>query len=123
MTNHRGFTLLEVLISLFLLSLMLLGVMAAQVVSLREARGLYYFQQAMMLAENMVEYLAAHGGVAAGYQRRWQQDIALGLPVASGEVTRAFPVYRIVVQWGSDGKSCHQNHAGVSGCAVINHMM
>ena len=80
MKKLHGFTLLEVLISLFLLSLLLLGVTAAQVVALREAREMYYFQQAMMLAENMSEYLVVHGGDMSRYEQSWREQIHQALP-------------------------------------------
>lgn len=122
MKKNHGFTLLEVLISLFLLSLLLLGVTAAQVAALREARGAYYFQQARMLAENMSEYLVVHGGDVSRYEQSWREQINQALPDASGTVSGSYSDYRVVIQWGGM-KSCDKNLIGGAGCCVIDRKM
>lgn len=122
MKKHHGFTLLEVLISLFLLSLLLLGVTAAQVAALREARATFYFQQARMLAENMSEYFVVHGGDVSRYEQSWREQIYQALPEASGTVSGSYPDYRVVIQWGGM-KSCNKNLIGDAGCCVIDRKM
>ncbi len=119
MNKPQGFTLLEVLITLFLLSLLILAITAAQVTAQREARGALYFHHALLLAENMAEYLTVHGGDVARYEKNWRDQINQVLPDASGSVSGAFPDYRVYVAWGGS-KSCDKNSMGVSGCCVIN---
>jgi prepilin-type N-terminal cleavage/methylation domain-containing protein len=120
MNNHHGFTLLEILVSLFLLSITLLAVNAAQITSLQQSRGLYYFQQASILADNMAEYLSAHHGNINNYQQTWNDDINLILPDAAGQLSGQFPAYRITINWGGTKQNCQHNQPGVVGCVVLS---
>ena|SRR3990167_1718335 len=115
----NGFTLLEVLISLFLVSLVMLGLMTAQVKILRDARSLYYFQQARGLAEGMAEYIAGNQGDSSGYYAQWQELIHHQLPSSSGSITGQRPNLFIKIYWGGN-RVCTQNHQGLAGCIIIN---
>lgn len=53
MFNARGFTLIEVLISMVILAIGLLGLAAMQAISLRDNQDAYYYQQATLLAYEM----------------------------------------------------------------------
>ncbi len=120
MTPKNGFTLLEVLISLLLLSLVLLGVDAAQVLVMRETRGVYYFQQATLLAEAMVEYTGSHHGDPSGYERKWQQQIAGILPIGTGRVSVSRTDMKVEVMWGDTQQVCQKTKQGVKGCVIIS---
>jgi type IV pilus assembly protein PilV len=50
---QRGFTLIEVLISMVILAIGLLGLAAMQAISLRDNQDAYYYQQATLLAYEM----------------------------------------------------------------------
>jgi len=70
----NGFTLLEVMISLLILSIGLLGIAALQANSLKTNHGAYQRTQAIFLAYDMMDRLRANRTAAlAG-----QCDIALG---------------------------------------------
>lgn len=112
-----GFTLLEVMISLFIASLVLLGVTAAEIRALREARGILYFNRAILLNENMAEYLLVYGD-ASGYLRLWQHEVQRDLPDASAAVTGLSPRFTISITWGGYDQVCHQSRAGLSGCVT-----
>ncbi|MDD5753949.1 MAG: type IV pilus modification protein PilV [Methylococcales bacterium] len=53
MFKSRGFTLIEVLISMVILAIGLLGLAAMQAISLRDNQDAYYYQQATLLAYEM----------------------------------------------------------------------
>lgn len=53
MITQRGFTLIEVLISMVILAIGLLGLAAMQAMSLRDNQDAYYYQQATLLAYEM----------------------------------------------------------------------
>ena len=53
MIVQRGFTLIEVLISMLILAIGLLGLAAMQAISLRDNQDAYYYQQATLLAYEM----------------------------------------------------------------------
>ena len=53
MILQRGFTLIEVLISMVILAIGLLGLAAMQAISLRDNQDAYYYQQATLLAYEM----------------------------------------------------------------------
>lgn len=110
-----GFTLLEVMISLFILSLVLFGVTAAEINALREARGILYFNRAVSLNENMAEYLLVYGD-ASGYLPQWQHEVQRTLPDASAAVTGFSPHFTISITWGGRDLACHQSKAALSGC-------
>lgn len=118
MRKSNGFTLLEVLVGLFLLSVVMLGMMAAQVKKLHDLRGIYYFQYAEGLAENMTEYIVSHHGDKAGYYQEWLNVIKHQFPSAIGKVEGKFPDVLVSIRWG-DSRTCSQSHAGLSGCVII----
>lgn len=73
MFDSRGFTLIEVLISMVILAIGLLGLAAMQGISLRDNQDAYYYQQATLLAYEMQDRIRANGlywsensGVTAG---------------------------------------------------------
>lgn len=61
--HSRGFTLIEVLISMVILSIGLLGLAAMQAVSLRDNLDSYYYQQATLLAYEMQDRIKGNSGV------------------------------------------------------------
>ncbi len=57
----RGFTLIEVLISMVILAIGLLGLASLQAISLRDNQDAYYYQQATLLAYEMQDRIRANG--------------------------------------------------------------
>jgi len=58
----RGFTLIEVLISMVVLAVGLLGLAAMQALSLRDNQDAYYYQQATLLAYEMQDRIMVNQG-------------------------------------------------------------
>lgn len=114
-----GFTLLEVLVSVLILAVGLLGMAGLQVTGLRSAHSAYLRTQASLLAYDIAdsmranrvnalagEYAIAFGGAApAGTTRdadlaRWLAEIAAELPGGEGEIVAGVgTVYSITVRW------------------------
>lgn len=60
--SPKGFTLIEVLVALVVLSLGLLGLASLQLLGLKNTNNAYYRTQASMFANNMVERIRANPG-------------------------------------------------------------
>ena len=129
--RSRGFTLIEVLIALVVLSIGLLGIAALQGVGLRSSHVAYLTSQASLLAYDMSDRIRAnpaefstHGLVfdcpetpattplADADMHEWSCAVETILPEGSGTVTRTpagdFLRYTIVVEWEdlqSDGEA------------------
>lgn len=118
MRKNFGFTMLEVMISMLLFSIVLLGAVMANVSSMRLMRSALYFRQASILAESMAAYLSANGGTPAGYMYAWQSEVRQSLPAAHSRVdSRALLVE---VSWGGEKLPCKKIKTGLSGCVVIS---
>ncbi len=113
-----GFTLIEVLISLMLLSLMLLGFDAMEIHSLRTLRASYYFHVATQQLTVMAERLQALGAHAGLEEQKilWNRQNQQLLPEGIGTVTGSYPLYVITVYWGKIKNKCDQISLGQSGC-------
>ena len=64
---HDGFSLIEVLISMVILSIGLLGAMALQATSLKEAQVSNYRDNATLIAQSVLDAIRANRANAVGY--------------------------------------------------------
>lgn len=122
MQRQRGFTLIEAMVSLVILSIGLLGVAALQLSSLRSNHSSSLRSQATLLAYDVVDRMRANqnaalagnydislagtsagGTVALDDLVRWKQNLANTLPSGQGSVARtgtgAATRFTITVQW------------------------
>lgn len=122
LSGSGGFTLLEVLIALVVLSIGLLGIAALQGVGLRTSHGAYLTSQASLLAYDMADRIRANPAgfavndlvfncpetpattpLADAEMDEWSCAVETLLPKGSGTITRMavgdFMRYTIVVQW------------------------
>jgi prepilin-type N-terminal cleavage/methylation domain-containing protein len=113
-----GFTLLEVLISLFILSLLLLGLDAAETQALRQAKAVYYFNVAREQLNSMVEQLqTTQGAEFANIEAKWNEQNKQILPQGKGQISKQLPQFILSIFWGENiDASCQRNKIGLSGC-------
>jgi type IV pilus assembly protein PilV len=79
-TESRGFTLIEVLVSMVILAIGLLGLAVLQIASMQNTQGGYLRAQATLLAYDIIDRMRANiPGVSAG-----NYDIALADPAPGG---------------------------------------
>jgi type IV pilus assembly protein PilV len=115
-----GFTFIEALVALIVLSIGLLGVAALQLTSLRSNHSASLRSQATLLASDMVDRMRANRTVAlAGAYDvdfddvaddesaqqsqidlvRWQVNLANTLPAGRGSIARNGTTFTVTVQW------------------------
>lgn len=119
--GQSGLSLLEVLISVLVLTLGLLGVAALQVQALRASSDAQYFQQATQLANDYLERVRANsvdisqygipntkpscsqpsltGSVAANDRNLWLQKVACSLPDGTAQFSITGQQVRISITW------------------------
>jgi type IV pilus assembly protein PilV len=127
----RGMTLIEVLVSLVVISVGLLGVAALQVVSLRNSQGSYLRTQATALADDIIDRMRANRTAALNSQyniafgqtvtlpttptqaqidlSQWKQALVTELPktptggIADGRIVINGSVVTVTIRWGERG--------------------
>lgn len=108
--------LIEVLVSLFLLSLILLGMDGLGLYAMQENRNIWLFNLAVNQFINMSEIIKASGNLSTEQLERWNQENRMVLPHGRGEVTGEFPDYVITVYWGEGSEACNKTQLGGAGC-------
>jgi Tfp pilus assembly protein PilV len=118
MMRHAGFSLIEVLVSFFLLSLMLLGLDAMQITALRQAKTACYFSVATQQLNVMAERLDVLKDSDPTEQlTRWNQQNQTVLPQGRGTLSGNYPQFLLSIFWGDKNiQKCNQNKIGQSGC-------
>lgn len=116
-----GYTLLEVLVSLFLLSLLMLGLNSIQAVSLRNAHSASYSAIAAMQLQSMAERLKLLNDNEITEQvTYWNNQNKSMLPQGRGTVSGHFPSYHVVIYWGQTTQQCNELSQGLSGCLSLD---
>lgn len=82
--NHRGFTLIEVLIALLIFSLALMGMAGLMVLSVKTNQSAYLRTQASFLAQSMADRVRANIGLVNSYNGTYNAGTAGADPCASG---------------------------------------
>ncbi|OGT54630.1 MAG: hypothetical protein A3F43_04230, partial [Gammaproteobacteria bacterium RIFCSPHIGHO2_12_FULL_42_10] len=116
-----GTSLIEVLVSLFLLSLMAAASSELNLVSLREAKSEYYSSVAMQQIKNMLAVLSIPQAMdTASALERWNQQNQMVLPRGKGTVRGQHPHFVVSIYWGGEPiEDCTMNRIGVSGCLSL----
>lgn len=123
LASARGFTLVEVLVALVILSIGLLGIASLQLSSLRWNQGAAARSQATLLAYDIVDRMRANqksatlgeydqawgtatgttGSVSLADKQRWKTLLGQTLPGGDGMVQRSATgtttTFRITIQW------------------------
>lgn len=118
----QGLTLLEVLISLFIFSLLLFGLDAMQVHTLRHAKASFYASVAMQQIENMIEHLkVAKGAPLEELEKKWNEQNQRILPNGRGVLMGIYPHLKIAIFWGKEegDLECNEDKLDQDGCLHI----
>jgi prepilin-type N-terminal cleavage/methylation domain-containing protein len=116
--RFAGFTLLEILVSLFILALLLLGLDAIQIRALASAKSTYYFSVATEQIRSISERLqATEGGQRDALQAAWNEQNKLVLPQGYGVISGNPPTFILTIFWGKNlSLKCDRDTYGQSGC-------
>lgn len=120
-TNKRGFTLVEVLVAVVILSVGLLAVAGMQLNSMRGSNNALYRSQAVLGVEDVMDRMRANAAAAragdyniamadatptapfANLAREdvagWRDALAANLPVGNGRIATNGNVITVEVQW------------------------
>lgn len=118
-----GFSLFEVLVSLILLSIALLGLDVMEVFALHKNINSYQAGIAEQQLQNIEERLRMIGSRGDPYQQEvlWNKENQLVLPQAKGRVRGVYPHYSIRLSWGVRGDSKNVKQGGShAGCLFEN---
>lgn len=115
MKNQFGFTLLEILMSIFLLTAMLFGVNKAFIYMNRESKATYYLHVAREQLNNLASYYVSNHEISGIYEDDVRDYLAETLPNGRLELSRGTVDVDIAVLWGNR-IDCEENHIGVNGC-------
>ena len=116
----NGFTLLEVLVSLFILALLLLGLDAVQMKALHSVKSAYYFSVATEQLNSMLERLQTthYQNNIDSLQLLWNEQNKRVLPQGRGTISLAPPNVVLTIYWGKIA-NCDRDKIGQSGCVRV----
>jgi len=103
--KQSGFTMIEVLVSVLIFAIGLLGIAGLQSLGMRMTRDADLMGQANLLVVSMADKMrgdsaiASGGTVSAADIAIWNTEIQKYLPSASGSVTSASNIHTITVNW------------------------
>jgi prepilin-type N-terminal cleavage/methylation domain-containing protein len=117
--KNRGFTLLEVLVSLLLLSIMLLGLDVLEVYVLHKNLNTYYANMALQQLHNLEQRLKMVGAQAGVEEQLalWEAENQAVLPLGRAVVSGSYPGYTVTLFWGEkESFVCEQKMWERAGC-------
>lgn len=126
--RHRGSSLIEMMVALFILAVGMLGVLSMQVKSMQFSQTSYYYSQAVFLANEIVEQMRSSPDTASTYViglddaaptpsvncqtavctagefknwtlKRWRDNVASSLVSGRSSVERDGGFYKVTVQF------------------------
>ena len=116
MKQSSGFSLIEILISFLLLSMILLGLDAIQIYTLRKAHSVYFLSLATIQLNNLSERLQASNG--KDLNSLW---VSWNKEKGTGMIQGNFPHYVATIFWGTRFQTvCQPYLKGKSGCLKIS---
>lgn len=124
MKHEKGLSLIEVLVTLLITSVGLLGLAAMQARSLQFNHGAYLRSQANILAYDMADRMRLNkddaranlynislssgtpsaGGIVSTDQNQWLTQIAATLPSGDGSISCATNICTLTIQWREAGR-------------------
>jgi type IV pilus assembly protein PilV len=125
-----GFSLLEILVSMLIVTFAMLGIAKLQLNAIRDVQSAHYATKAAMLASQMSEQISANKDALHSYQLPfkqtptlsincekaacsnnqlanfdlilWQNNIKKALPSGAGEIITSTSIANIIVRWDED---------------------
>ena len=121
LNKNTGFSLLEVLVSLLLISFILFGFDALSVHAIRQTRSAFYFTVAANQLANLSRRLeCAQSAADRDFQvQQWNRENEVLLPKGFGAVSGSFPRYVLTIYWGKTIHQCVQIRLGEAGCLTL----
>ena len=122
MNKIIGTSLIEIMISLLLLAIFMLGLDAMQITAFNQTRHAYFYSVAIQQLNQMAERIMACQENNCDQQVEiWNQQNAEVLPQGKGKISGYYPHYVIAIFWGAyHSESCEQNKIGQEGCLQLN---
>lgn len=116
--SYSGFSLIEVLVSIFLMSCILMCLNAMHIANTRATKTAYYFSVASAQLSTMTELLYSLNGVDhSKYFIVWNKQNKKVLPQGRGEISGVFPNFVLTLFWGKiTNHPCSINKISLSGC-------
>jgi hypothetical protein len=114
-----GLTLFEVLVSLFILSLMLLGLDVMELSAWHLSQQSYFEGLAYQELHNMEERLRMAGSFYPidSLVREWNRENQQVLPQGRGLVSGSYPEYTLLLYWGGEqAEVCGRTKGAYEGC-------
>ena len=139
--RQHGFTLLEVLVAMVIVSIGLVGLAGLMMTSAKNNQSAYYRSQASWLAYDIVDRMRANrtsalnGDYNIAYQTtasssnamalldlgQWKTELKTALPTGDGQITFLGNVAKVDVRWDDSrglGPSTNANNAGNSAQSI-----
>lgn len=115
MLKCKGTTLVEILMSLLLLSLIMLGWEVMQTSALRTMKSAHYFSTAHQQLLTLAESIKANNGIFTKDFSAWQRQNKEVLPQGLGKISGQYPFFILSIRWGgkilSEGSNTEVGHA------------
>jgi len=115
---------MEILISLFILSFVLAGMNAMQIVAYRKTQAVYYADVAIQQMDSIWQKLQILKNTNIQTTvTTWNDLNQQVLPNGRGTVRGSYPLYDIAIFWGDNHfpLTCRKNKIGLSGCLTLAH--
>lgn len=119
-TTQRGFTLLEVVVSLSLITILLLGLDAAEADVLKQTRVSANTDKAHSLISAFTAYQFAHrvDGIES-LPQRWEGLVESSLPQGNAVLGANALSPLVVAYGGASASQCGRATFGTSGCTIM----
>lgn len=114
---------MEVLVSFFILSCVLLGMNAMQIIAIRKTQTAYYATVAIQQMDVIWQklQLLKNSNIEATIDA-WNDQNQQALPNGRGTIRGSYPFYNIAIYWGKNSipLTCSKNKIGLSGCLALS---
>lgn len=116
MIKNNGFSLIEVLISLTIISFGLLGLLDAQLVAMAHNHDIYLQKCAINQINTLAEQLHADSSASARNHTilSWQNNIKKIFPEGSADVIQDNSIYQVTIKWSEDRRISTTNNRSMS---------